>query len=103
VASHDVVSRFEELETALVSHYTYDRERDEARYAKARAGFSVTYMSNAKWYKMFKAIAIANLGLARMQWKFIDSDRLYDWGVPGVQDLLPDRLADGHFQPIEYR
>lgn len=76
---------------------------DADRYAKARTAFSVAYMSDAKWYKVFKAIATANLGLAVAEWKFIDSDRLFSWGVPEVQDLLPDRLADGRFPPTEYK
>ena len=74
-----------------------------ARYARARAAFRVAYMSNAKWYKVLKTIALADLRLAGAEWKFTDSDRLYHWGVPRVQDLLPDRLADGRFQPVEYK
>ena len=65
--------------------------------------FSVSYMSNAKWYKVFQAIAIAQLGITRATWKFISSEHLFNDGVPSLHDLLPSRLADGSFQPVEYK
>ncbi len=65
--------------------------------------FSVSYMSNAKWYKMFQAVANAQLGITKATWKFIWSERLFNDGVPGLHDILPSRLADGRFQPIEYK
>ena len=75
-------------------------DRDYERNTKA---FSVSYMSNAKWYKMFQAIAGARLGITKATWKFIWSEHLFNDGVPGLHDLLPSRLADGRFQPVEYK
>ncbi len=72
-------------------------------YARARAAFAVTHMSDTKWRKGFTAIATTELGLTRAEWKFIDADRVYDWGIPAPADLGPDRLADGRFQPVEYK
>ena len=72
-------------------------------YARARATFAVAHMSDTKWRKVFTAIATAGLGLTRAEWKFIDADWVYDWGVPAPADLGPDRLADGRFQPVEYK
>lgn len=75
-------------------------ERDYKRNMKV---FSVSYMSNAKWYKMFQAIANAQLGITKATWKFISSEHLSNDGVPGLHDLLPSYLADGSFQPVEYK
>lgn len=75
-------------------------ERDYERNMKA---FSVSYMSNAKWYKMFQAIASARLSITKATWKFISSEHLFNDGVPDLHDLLPSRLADGRFQPVEYK
>ncbi|WP_435017868.1 hypothetical protein TA3x_005489 [Tundrisphaera sp. TA3] len=72
-------------------------------YERAVAAFSASFMSDAKWRKALGAIADAGLGLRWATWKFIDEDRLYDWGVPTRRDLLPTGLADGRFQPEEYR
>jgi hypothetical protein len=72
-------------------------------YDRARAAFSASYMSDAKWRKAFGAIAGAGLHLDQAEWKFIESERLFDWGVPRLSDLLPTRLADGRFQPVEYK
>ncbi len=75
-------------------------ERDYARNIKV---FSVSYMSNAKWYKVFQAIANAQLGITKATWKFIGSEHLSNDGVPALHDLLPSSLADGRFQPVEYK
>ncbi|AMV40599.1 hypothetical protein [Planctomyces sp. SH-PL62] len=60
-------------------------------------------MSDARWRKVLGAIADAELGLCHASWKFLDSDQLHDWGVPDRNHILPSRLADGRFQPEEYR
>src|SRR6266545_5706800 len=73
------------------------------QYEVARAAFSVAYMSNAKWYKALRAIAQAHLHLELAEWKFIDSDLISALGVPRERDLLPRRLADGRYQPVEYK
>lgn len=72
-------------------------------YERASASFSVSYMSDTKWRKALGAIADAGLQLERATWKFIDSEHLYEWGVPSRSDLLTTRLADGSFQPVEYK
>lgn len=77
-----------------------DRLKPYERFASA---FSASYMSDAKWRKALGAIADAELHLEGARWKFIDSELLHEWGVPRRADLLPTRLADGRFQPVEYR
>jgi hypothetical protein len=72
-------------------------------YEKASAAFSVSFMSDTKWRKALGAIADSGLRLERATWKFIDSEHLHEWGVPRRSDLLPTRLADGRFQPVEYK
>lgn len=60
-------------------------------------------MSNAKWYKVLGAVAAAELNVTRSVWKFIDSEHPYQYPVPASHQLLPNRLADGVFQPVEYK
>lgn len=72
-------------------------------YVRFASSLSVSYMSDAKWRKVLGAIADAALPLERATWKFIDSDHLHEWGVPRRSDLLPTRLTDGRFQPVEYK
>ncbi len=72
-------------------------------YERASAALSVSYMSDTKWRKALGAIADAGLELQHATWKFIDSEHLHDWGIPRRADLLPTRLADGRFQPVEYK
>jgi hypothetical protein len=72
-------------------------------YMKFSSIFSVSYMSDSKWRKALGAIADAGLRLERATWKFIDSDRLCEWGIPHRSDLLPTRLSDGRFQLVEYK
>jgi hypothetical protein len=60
-------------------------------------------MSNAKWYKVLGAIAAAKLNVTRSVWKFIHSEHLYEDSTPAPHQLLPERLADGVFQPVEYK
>ena len=74
-------------------------------YERCSSQFRVSYMSNAKWHKALVAIANAapDLNVTRSMWKFIDTDTLYFYPVPAVYHLLPERLADGVFQPVEYK
>jgi len=72
-------------------------------YERFASAFSISYMSDTKWRKALGAIADAALQLERASWKFIDSEHVYDWGVPRRTDLLPTGLADGRFQPVEYK
>ena len=72
-------------------------------YERARATFSVAHMSNAKWRKVLRAIATADLRLTRSEWKCIDSDYVAVHGIPRVTDIIEQRFADGQFLPTEYK
>jgi len=80
-----------------------DRTPRRDPYERAVAALSVSYMSDAKWRKVLGAIADAGIELRRAVWKFVDSEQLFDWGVPCRSHLLATRLADGRFQPVEYK
>ena len=79
------------------------RDAYKRDYERSMKAFSISYMSNAKWYKVFQAVAIAQPGITKATWKFISSEHLFNDGVPSLHDLLPSRLADGSFQPVEYK
>jgi hypothetical protein len=72
-------------------------------YRRARAAFAVAHMSNAKWRKVLRAIATADLGVGYLEWKFIDSEQVKGHGLPRLTDILENRFADGRFLPFEYK
>ncbi len=77
------------------------------QYTKFSSQFSASYMSNAKWRKVFTAIAdaIANssLRVTIAEWKWLDSDKVQLTRVPHHSDILYQRFADGELQPVEYK
>jgi hypothetical protein len=75
----------------------------EDDYLKYSARFSVSYMSNAKWRKLFIALAKADLNISKAEWSFIDSEHTMILPLPSKRDLLEYRFADGRFQPFEYK
>lgn len=76
---------------------------DEREYEKALSKYSASFMSNAKWLRLFNAVIQAGLNIERAEWRFIDSNHCFRQSFPTSNDLLPTRFADGAFQPIEYR
>ena len=82
----------------MESHRRIDDE-----YRRAMARYSVSSMSNSKWFKLLTAVARSGIGIVRSQWQYID-DGLCVWNaMPSEGDLLPRRFADGRFQPFEYK
>jgi hypothetical protein len=77
--------------------------RHQDPYQRARSAFAVAHMSNAKWRKVLHALATADFGLTRSEWKCIDSDHVLVHGIPRLTDILETRFADGQFQPFEYK
>jgi hypothetical protein len=80
-----------------------DRKHVDDDYRKATARYSVSSMSNAKWVKLLTAVARSGIGIVRSQWKYIDDGRCVWNAMPSEDDLLPNRFADGRFQPLEYK
>jgi hypothetical protein len=72
-------------------------------YVKATARFSVSYMSNAKWVRLFTAVARSGITVERAQWNMIENDHAFWQRMPHESDLLPSRFQDGAFQPFEYK
>jgi hypothetical protein len=78
--------------------------RDEdVEYRKAASRYGASFMSNAKWLKLFRAVIDAGIAVERAQWRFIDSEHSIQVSFPEERDLGPTRFADGKFQPFEYR
>ena len=78
------------------------RTRDE-EYEKAMTDFSVSSMNNAKWVRLFSAIVESGIQIERAEWKYVGLERT-EWNrLPLAQDILPNRFADGAFQPTEYK
>lgn len=76
---------------------------EDIEYQKALAKYEASYMSDAKWLKLFRAIIHAGIHIEHAHWKFIDSTHAYWKSFPAEKDLTPTRFADGKFQPFEYR
>jgi hypothetical protein len=81
----------------------YVNKIEDAEYQKASSKYSASYMSNAKWLKLFRAVISAGVKLECVRWKFIDTEHSVEASFPEERDLEPTGFADGKFQPIEYR
>lgn len=76
---------------------------DDDLYRQAIAQYSSSFMSNAKWLKLFRGIIQAEIHIERAEWRFIGSSHSTWQSFPSENDLFPTRFADGKFQPFEYR
>lgn len=75
----------------------------DIEYRKALAKYSASFMSNAKWLRLFRALINSGLVIEKACWKFIDSEHSEWKSFPEERDLMPTRFADGKFQPFEYK
>ena len=75
----------------------------EDDYQKHNSQYSVSFMSNSKWLRMFKAVANSNIEVQRSEWHFIDSDNVLHYPMPQESQLMAERFQDGLFQPFEYK
>jgi hypothetical protein len=78
-------------------------ENEDIEYRKAVAKYTASFMSNAKWLKLFRSIIQSGASVERAEWRFIDSAHSIWESFPTERDLTPTRFADGRFQPFEYR
>jgi hypothetical protein len=53
-------------------------QSDDFEYRKAASKYSASYMSNAKWLKLFRAVISTGVPLERVQWKFIDTEHFIE-------------------------
>jgi hypothetical protein len=74
----------------------------EEAYRKAASRFQVSYMSDSKWLRLFRAVATSGVTIQRARWTTIDNGGFSE-RFPAESDLLPTRFRDGRFQPIQYR
>jgi hypothetical protein len=72
-------------------------------YRKVAARFSVSYMSDAKWVKLFTAVARSGITIERARWTMLENDHTFSQGMPQEYDLRPSRFEDGKFQPFSYK
>ena len=79
------------------------RRNEDERYLRAARKYAVSYMSNAKWRKLFATIDEAGIEIEKAVWRFIDGDEAFAWGWPDADELDEARLKDGRFQPVEYK
>ncbi|WP_018605372.1 hypothetical protein [Uliginosibacterium gangwonense] len=75
----------------------------DVEYQKALAKYDASFMSDAKWLRLFRAVVSAGLVIDRASWKFVDSEHSIWQSFPSDRDLMPTRFADGKFQPFEYK
>jgi hypothetical protein len=77
---------------------------DHERWFKIACRFKLSCMSNAKWRKVFTAIATCGVEVRRCEFKCIDSAEVSVMPrAPLVRELMERRFADGMWQPFEYK
>jgi hypothetical protein len=76
---------------------------DDLAYRKVLSKYGASFMSNAKWLSLFKAVIRARIEIQHAEWRFLDTTHSVWVSFPTDDDLLPTRFADGKFQPFEYR
>ena len=72
-------------------------------YDKFAKRFSASYMSNAKWRKLFLAWVQSQVDVQHAEWSYIDSSNVSVIPLPRERDILETHFADGRFQPTEYK
>ena len=75
----------------------------DVEYNKIVKQYSVSYMNNAKWRKIFTAWAKSGIEIAQAEWEFIGTDHKEFHPLPRENELMERRFADGQFQPFEYK
>ncbi len=66
--------------------------------------FQYSMMSNTRWRAFFIAVAAANLGISRSEWRLVDDERvMLIHGMPQGFDLCETHFADGLLQPFSYK
>ena len=81
-----------------------NQNRIESRVDRLIARASVCHMSNTKWRKLFAILKHPSIELYRVNWKFIDDERVFKDGIPEDRNLLNDRFGDIHPYPyVEYK
>lgn len=95
-----LAKHFTPISKALGAREVQSMEDD---YQKYNSLYSVSYMSNSKWLRLFKAVANSGVEVQRSEWHFIDSDNVLLYPMPQESQLMPERFQDGLFQPFEYK
>jgi hypothetical protein len=79
-----------------------DRRERQRRVDATIARATACHMSDAKWRKLL--LALRELGVGRMAWKFVRSDQLYYQEPPPAWALLESCLGDFGIAPaVPYR
>jgi hypothetical protein len=90
--------------TMRSSHPSTASFDDHQRWLRIASRFQLSCMSNAKWRKVFTAIAESAVDVRRCEFKCIDSDYVTVHSrAPQVSELLERRFTDGLWQPFEYK
>ena len=69
-----------------------DRREQQRRVDAAITRSSACHMSDAKWRKLF--LALRELGVGRMAWRFVRSDQLYHQPPPPEWALMESCIGD---------
>jgi hypothetical protein len=83
--------------------------REEKRINKIIENFSASFMSNAKWRKVLSLLANSRhliespFMIGRYRWKFVDSEKIYETPIIGIDELKEKHIKDGANQPFMYR
>ena len=79
-------------------------QHDDAAYRRARAQQGASYMSDAKWRRLFLAAAASGAPVEMARWDVLGDDGYSFWEpLPAETDLLPTGLTDGRYRLLAYR
>jgi hypothetical protein len=77
--------------------------RLRSRKSLARAGVQTSFMSDAKWRKLFTVLRQSSVKVDQIVVKFVDSDLVHRVPINGISVRSPHAYMDGHFGPTPLR
>jgi hypothetical protein len=82
----------------------FDMKAHEERLdALIRQTYSSSFMSNAKWRRLFQVLADEDLGVDQLIWKFVGRETEVRGAVPDGEGLGDKYVSGSSFSPFPYK
>jgi len=83
---------------------TFDIKAHEERLdAAIRSAYSASFMSSAKWRKLFELLDRPELEIDQLVWKFVGRESAVRGAVPSVAGLEQSYVSSSSFAPFLYK